>query len=60
MVKRYVLHRPSCTVHVGETVYRHGDDVTEWGPELLDRSAHMVRVIDAPTTTADAPADEEE
>lgn len=33
--KRYVLHRPGCTLVVGEKTYEHGKDCSDLPPKTL-------------------------
>ena len=54
MSKRYQMHRPSCTLEVGGKSYRHGDDITELGPDYWERFGRP-----APEEEV-APTDEEE
>ena len=42
---RYEWSRPGSTIEVAGKVYGYGDDVTECGPEFLDRHSFNVRKV---------------
>jgi hypothetical protein len=57
-MKRYTYYRPSSTLIVDGKEYRHGDDITELGPEWFDRLGDKCRCVTEPQQS-DASVEEE-
>lgn len=51
-MKRYTYYNPSSTLVVAGKAYRHGDDITELGPEWFDRLGPRCRVTESQQSAA--------